>query len=419
MRGGRPERSGRADGGSRRSLSAALLSVLVHALLVAVLFSLRGERRLPERPAPLQVELRETLRTPPPKPAPVPPVKPVVKGAAKVRRVAKGGGKAKAPPGVANPGGGGRGGGSAGAAAPWSPEWMEQEGLEYGQSPERAAGGRGPFVPGEIREGFAAGIGPEQRGPPGTPDDPAAEVARVQGRVQAFITDLKAYERAEFMPDAYWSGLRERLAKDFKPDWDIQDKGGGGEPSWVPRSTRDLIGGYGDMASRYARTGNPFDNAPGSPGSKRSLQDDVRDPFFQMPGLSEHSIDPGTRLQFAMATPGGTPFRHTLVAVVSITQDDDGKVVAVSLAGSSGNSAYDRMAMDKAESMTSGDSEEDELGPPPEKLRKTLWAFETDFSQIPPVPVVGCSFDAYFIPQDCFWPGKKFIKPRVKLRAIY
>ncbi len=91
----------------------------------------------------------------------------------------------------------------------------------------------------------------------------------------------------------------------------------------------------------------------------------------------------------------------------------------MALAGSSGNKAYDKMALDKAETMTAGESDEDELGPPPKALRRTLWAFESDFSQIPPVPVVGCSFDAYFVPEDCFYPLKKFVKPRVKLRAIY
>ena len=33
--------------------------------------------------------------------------------------------------------------------------------------------------------------------------------------------------------------------------------------------------------------------------------------------------------------------------------------------------------------------------------------------------MAGCGFDAYFVPQDCVWPLKKTVRPRVKLRAVY
>ena len=58
-----------------------------------------------------------------------------------------------------------------------------------------------------------------------------------------------------------------------------------------------------------------------------------------------------------------------------------------------------------------------QLGPPRQGL-ETLWAFETEFSQIPPLPIAGCALDD-FIPSNCWYPLQKRAHSRVRLLAIY
>jgi len=48
----------------------------------------------------------------------------------------------------------------------------------------------------------------------------------------------------------------------------------------------------------------------------------------------------------------------------------------------------------------------------------TLWEFETDFTQVPPVPIAGCALDD-FIPKNCWVPLQKQIRSRVRLMAIF
>ena len=55
---------------------------------------------------------------------------------------------------------------------------------------------------------------------------------------------------------------------------------------------------------------------------------------------------------------------------------------------------------------------------PPKQGRETLWAFEADFTQVPPLPIAGCAL-ADFVPKDCFYPLQKRVRSRVRLQAIY
>ena len=80
--------------------------------------------------------------------------------------------------------------------------------------------------------------------------------------------------------------------------------------------------------------------------------------------------------------------------------------------GTSGNAAYDRLVLGKARSLGTLPS-----GPAP-LARETLWAFETDFTQIPPLPLAGCALDD-FIPKNCWHPLQKLQHSRVRLLAIY
>ena len=109
-----------------------------------------------------------------------------------------------------------------------------------------------------------------------------------------------------------------------------------------------------------------------------------------------------------------SPFHTKLVVRILLTQTLDGAVEHAALAASSGNPIYDKLALDLAWGLGKGGL----LGPPPKDHRRSLWAFDTDFLQMPPIPVAGCAFDG-FIPKDCYYPFKKSIKAGVKLEAVY
>jgi hypothetical protein len=102
-----------------------------------------------------------------------------------------------------------------------------------------------------------------------------------------------------------------------------------------------------------------------------------------------------------------------LKVLVRIVQRDDGSVESADLANSSGNRAYDdrvvRQARDLGRTL---------LGPPPDGHRKTLWAFEVE-SLVFVAPLAGCALDSNFLPGECYYPFKKYVRPRVKLQAIY
>jgi TonB family protein len=103
-----------------------------------------------------------------------------------------------------------------------------------------------------------------------------------------------------------------------------------------------------------------------------------------------------------------------LRVLVRIVQREDGSVESADLAGSSGNRSYDDGAIEQARSLG-----RNPLGVPPGGHRRTLWAFETDFLIFPPLPLAGCTLDSNLTPGECFYPFKKYGRPRVKLQAIY
>jgi hypothetical protein len=79
--------------------------------------------------------------------------------------------------------------------------------------------------------------------------------------------------------------------------------------------------------------------------------------------------------------------------------------------------AYDRLALKQARSLLGKELEK--LGPLPPEGRKSLWAFETDFTLVPPIPMAGCALDAFFVPRDCIYPLQKRVRSKVSLEAIY
>ena len=131
-------------------------------------------------------------------------------------------------------------------------------------------------------------------------------------------------------------------------------------------------------------------------------------------GLRSPSLGPTLNLGMlrAAAAASGKTWHFRLVASVRVTQREDGSLFAVELLGTSGNAAYDRLVLGQARSLGAL-----QLGPPRQGL-ETLWAFETEFSQIPPLPIAGCALDD-FIPRNCWYPLQKLVRSRVRLQAIY
>jgi TonB C terminal len=392
-------------GGARRRTRRLYLAVAgalgLHALaLVGLLLLPRIKMAAPSRKV-LQVELRKVPRAGGGIPASEEkrPVRPeTTERAAASRRPAPS--RTEAPAPGSNP---------AGEPPAWSRDWRAAEGLDRpgGVSlrldhPERA------LEPGGDRQGDgSAGLVREKS----REAKLAEERAVVQGRLDAWVSDVKAKQRAQTR-DPYWQSVEDALGRGFNPGWDVLGSGPQDAPSSVLGA---FIESWKRQARAYGRSGNPFADQPDAPGAHRSLHDEFIELANEDRGVGGVSL--GTKLQplgavRAQAAVSGNAWHYKLVALVRITQGEDGSLFAVELRGTSGNAAYDRLALGQARSLAALP-----LGPPRQGLA-TLWAFETEFSQVPPVPVVGCALDD-FIPRNCWHPLQKQAHSRVRLLAIY
>jgi len=219
------------------------------------------------------------------------------------------------------------------------------------------------------------------------------------------------YGRAQTR-DGYWQALEDALGRGFNPAWDVLEHG----PDRAPNSTLGALAeAWKTQAAAYGKSGNPFAGQPDAPGARKPLHDELIELPNEDRGLpSNLSLAPALNVGMlgAAASASGNAWHFRLVASVRIIQREDGSLLAVELLGKSGNAAYDRLVLGQARSLGAL-----RLGPPKQGL-ETLWAFETDFSQIPPLPIVGCALDD-FIPKNCWRPLQKLVRSRVRLQAIY
>lgn len=387
--------------GARRRFSLALAGALgLHALLLFALVLLARPRPAAQPHKPLPVDLRKISR-----PGPVSAEE--EKGPARSRPPAKAKGIPGPPPGRLEAPAAGAGPGSEPPA--WSRDWRAAEGIDGSgglslrlDHPERA------LDPDGNRQGDgSAGLVREKS----REERLAEEKTVVERRLEGWASDLKAKQRAQTR-DVYWQSLEDVLGRGFDPGWDVLDRG----PRDAPSSTfRAFVESWKRQAAAYGKSGNPFADRSDEPGGHKPLHDEFIELANADRGLDSVSL--GTKLQplgfvRAEATVSGNAWHYRLVALVRVTQREDGTLFAVELRGTSGNAAYDRLALGQARSLATL-----QLGPP-RQGRETLWAFETEFSQIPPVPVIGCSLDD-FIPRNCFYPLQKLVHSRVRLLAIY
>jgi hypothetical protein len=232
----------------------------------------------------------------------------------------------------------------------------------------------------------------------------------VHRRIEGWAGDAKAKERAQTR-DGYWQAVQDALARGFQPGWELADRGPK-QRSGVAR----FFEGWQRSAAAYGKTGNPF--SEGGPGDRKPLGEELAALGNEQRGLDSVSLAslqfPGFNVAFALeaAAADGSAFTRRLIATVRLTQREDGSIFSVEILGTSGSPAYDQLAAAQARAL-----DRLRLGSP-RQGRQTLWAFETDFTRMPPAPIAGCALDD-FIPKDCWYPLQQRTKSRVRLVAIY
>jgi len=385
----------------QRLWAAAAGALAFHALVLLALTLLpRAKEVAPRPPAVLRVELRK-----------FPGARPPASGDKEAPK-ATASRKATPPAGrIAAPGETPAGGEKAGTGPePWSRDWSVAEGID------RPGGGASLRLD-HPEDALDPGGGPQADRLPGPVREKsreaklAEEKAAVEHRIESWVSDVKAKERAQTRDD-YWQAVEDALRRGFEPGWDVLEQG----PRKTPSSTLGaLVETWKKQAAAYGRTGNPFAGSPDAPGARKPLGEEFLELANEDRGLGSVSL--GRTLNLfgmvsAAASASGQIWHYRLIASVRVTQREDGSLFAVELLDTSGNAAYDRLALRQARSLGTL-----QLGPP-RQGRETLWAFETEFSQVPPLPIAGCALDD-FIPRNCWYPLQKRAHSRVRLLAIY
>lgn len=308
------------------------------------------------------------------------------------------------PPGPATP--------SPTAPAPRSPGWLSAEGV--------ARPGGGLTTELEHPESVLPGVAPPSSGNDGLvrqkskAEQLAEEKATLERKLNGWVSDTKARDRAANGRDKYWQGLEDALGHGFEPGWDVLEQG----PKEAARSGMGaFIESWKQGAAAYGKSGSPFGGDPDAPGAPKPLHEEYTALANEDRGLGGVSLGgnltPLPNLTGTVAAAlGSGPFHQRLTALIRITQRQDGSLFGVELLGTSGNAAYDRIVLSQARRLSRL-----QLGPPKQGL-ETLWAFETEFTQVPPVPIAGCALDD-FVPKHCFYPLQRRTHSRVHLQAIY
>lgn len=380
----------------RRRLALALSgSLLLHAggLIVLELSLRRSRVRPPAAPPSVQRTIVVELRAPAKSKEARPGSEPV-----ETRRLPGATAKRVAPPA--------RTGIGTGPSAPG----IAGEFSRSGKDPARRASAGQNGLSLQLDPGLLLGGSPGQgEGPPGPVRVPSREEAlaqertEVKARIDGWVQSEAARIRAR-APDAYWQTVQDKLSKDFKVDWEVLDGAKAGSPA--ARAAGEAARGWQRAAEAYGRTGSPMVRSPGGaqvPPEDRGFRGD---PSLTSPLYPLFALGAGR--------PGEGLFHHTLIAWVMITQDEDGRVLDVRLEAGSGNGSYDRLALEHARGLLEGT-----LGVPPKDHRRSLWAFESEFTQVPPFPILGCALDSWLIPRDCYYPLKKMVQTRLRLEAVY
>ncbi|WP_157370417.1 hypothetical protein [Vulgatibacter incomptus] len=243
----------------------------------------------------------------------------------------------------------------------------------------------------------------EGQEPPGQVVAVEPEGRRIEKRLEELFAEDRAVETAKNRADPYWFDLRRRLEREFSVPLDLVEDG----PGNGTLGLQGAIDTYRAQAKAYANSGNPHGDGPLVPGSRRGMAQELRDELAE--GVFGEPL--------AEAIGDRSLFSRELVTVVELEQASDGSILDVRLITKSGSPGHDQIALDHMR--TDGAAAASDLGAPPAQGRRTRWAFTSSLWIVPPLPMVGCGFDAQFMPTTCVYPLKKNLKHRVRLLAIY
>ncbi len=271
--------------------------------------------------------------------------------------------------------------------------WFDAHGL----GGPRRDGGRGALS-------FSPPASLVSRGGDEAEDAPAARARR---RGDGMLAELRARDLARY-PDASWMDLRDALAGGFAPDFGVLRGGGQGMRDVLADTASVYLG----AAQAYGRSGQPFADTPDAPGRVAPEKNAAVHAAAQ--GSPEReALAAGSD---AVAATGGKglaqAWSKALVTVVAVVASEGGVVTAARVVASSGNPAHDRLALEQARRLFGRTL--------PRRLAGTTteWAFTTELSVIPPLPVAAVAFDANFKPAGLFYPLKRSAKSRIELVAV-
>jgi hypothetical protein len=239
------------------------------------------------------------------------------------------------------------------------------------------------------------------------------EKTRVESTLHGWTDDYLAQGRAEDPHDAYWRGMKENLAKNFEVDFDVSKR----EADRPTSSVREALAAYQRAAESYGKSGSAY-----GASEHRSLNESMAtgpvpaaDRGFAGTSLEGAKAAADVQLLAQAAFGEGSQWNKKLVVLIQIVQGPDGNIQTVQVTTTSGNKAYDGTALAQVRKLAGKGL----LGVPPSGRRRTVWAFETDFSTMPPLPIGGCTLDAFFVPSECYYPLKRTVRTRIHLKAIY
>jgi hypothetical protein len=228
------------------------------------------------------------------------------------------------------------------------------------------------------------------------------EKTRVESTLRGWTEDYLAQGRASDPHDGYWHDMQEALARNFDVDFDVSKR----EADRPASSIREGLAAYQRAAESYGRTGSAYGDVKAVTAGDRG---------FAGTSLEGAKAAADVRLLAQAAFGEGSQWNKKLVVLIQIVQGPDGNIQTAQVTTTSGNEAYDGSALAQVRKLAG----KGVLGMPPSGRRRTVWAFETDFSTMPPLPVAGCSLDAFFLPSECYYPLKRTVRTRIHLQAIY
>ncbi|MBN2495024.1 MAG: TonB C-terminal domain-containing protein [Deltaproteobacteria bacterium] len=229
------------------------------------------------------------------------------------------------------------------------------------------------------------------------PEAPAPETEheRVSRRLDHFFGEAAARRRVELGDvDEAWHKLAQRVEHYWRPDFTHVREARISELSgdWFRDTLWQWLGGW--YAEVQHSRQDPFLRPERVPGDERyaawaSLLDLQRDCL-------------------------GDGYGNRVVALVEIRFDADGRSRS-SMLSSSGHPLYDQAVMQGvAQALAHSWSDA-----PPEGPARAVYAMTSNYTILPPIPVVGFTFDIMLGQFDLFYPFKKMVSGKAVLVAVY